>query len=111
MSGKDLPATGMVITANGGVDGSLTVASTTTLRVGMRGFISSATEAGREIQIVEITSGLVFKAKFVRTLAALGQDNYKLNPCNYGFSDMSAFHILDTARVDFEKQFVYGEPV
>ncbi len=112
MAGKDIAATGFALTADAGTDGSVTVASTTTLRVGQKGFISSTTEASAEIIVTEITSGTVFKAKLARTLAALGdQSNYKLQGHNYGTSDLSIYDLADTARVDFPRQLVYNEPV
>ncbi len=110
MAGKEIAATGFVLTGDGTAAGLLTVASTTTLRIGQRGFVSSTTEASTEILVTEIISATTFKARALVAPSAVGQPPaLVLHGSNCGNSDMSIYDTVDTARVDFPQQFIYNE--
>lgn len=113
MAGKDIAAAGAALTANGGSDGSVTVASTTPFRAKARAWLSDANSPSAEVVIVQIDSATVMRVRFATpAVAALGQGVAQvLNPLNYGFSDVSAYTTAQTARIDMPAQFIYNEPL
>ncbi len=66
MAGKDIPAAGQVLTANGGSGGIITVTSTAGFQVGSRCNISSTAVAGVEVIVTEITDSTHLKARLTR---------------------------------------------
>jgi hypothetical protein len=114
MAGKDIAASGAVFTANGGTDGTITVASTTPFRAKARAWVSDANSPSVEVIITEITDSTHLKVRLVTPPPAASPDQapaYALNALNYGTSDMSAYTTAQTARIDMPSQFIYNEPV
>lgn len=113
MAGKDIAQAGAVLTANGGTDGTLTVASTTPYRAKAHAWVSSTTTAGVEVVIVSIidSTHMQVRLKTPPNTAPDQSPGYALNALNYGGSNMSAYTTADTARVDMPSQFIYNEPL
>lgn len=118
MAGKDLPAFGQALTANGSSAGILTVASTSGFRVGSRCNLSSTTVAGVEVIVTEVTDATHVKARLATpqksntSTVLYGSDqNWKLNPVSYRLgNDFSAYLTADSARLDAAQQLIYNEP-
>lgn len=113
MAGKDIAAAGAALTADGTADGSVTVASTTPFRAKARAFIRDNNTPAVEVIIVEIVSATVMRLRLASPVPAdLGQEpNLGLRGQNYGASDMSAFTVAQSARIDMPAQFIYNEPL
>lgn len=114
MAGKDIAAAGAAFTANGGSDGTITVASTTPYRAKARAWVSSSGQPSKEVVITEVTDSTHLKVRLVTPPPASAPDQapaYALNALNYGTSDMSAYTTAQTARIDMPPQFIYNEPL
>ena len=111
MAGKDILGAGAALTADGTSDGSITVASTTPFRETARAMLSDNDSPHREVIIVQIVSATVMKVRFVTPdpVAPDQAPRYALNPLNYGFSDVSAYTVAQSARIDMPNQFIYNE--
>ena len=114
MAGKDIPAAGAALTADGTADGSVTVASTTPFRAKAVGWINDNNSPALEVQVVEIVSATVMRLRALPARRAMNQydkaGQVGLAGPNYGSSDMSAYTVAQSARVDFPAQFIYDEP-
>lgn len=114
MAGKDIAAAGAAFSGDGTADGSITVASTTPYRVKARAWVVDNNSPKVEVVITEIVSATVMRVRLAVPVshAVLGQGNAMvLNPVNYGNSDMSAYTVAQSARIDMPAQFIYNEPL
>ncbi len=92
MSGLMVAPRGAVLTVNGTANGVITLASTLGYYVGARLWLSSGTQSSIECFITAV-SGLTLT---LRNVATIG----------YGTTNVSAYLVADTARVDMASQFV-----
>jgi len=95
MAGFQIAATAVPLSGDGTSAGYVTVASAVGLFVTAVVNLSSATEEGGEYVIVSISGG---------------QIGLRVNDSqNFGLSDVSAFHVADSARLDVPAQLIYGD--
>lgn len=131
MAGKDVAAAGAAFTANGGTDGSITMTSTTPFRKGQKGWITSSGQPSLKVIITEITDATHLKVRAIPDqltpltaaqsagVASAGGVAGPMNTSNvrhladfapkYGTTDISAYTLAQTARIDCEQQFIYDE--
>ena len=92
----------MALTADGSAAGYVTVDSALVLYPGTRGWLGSSTESSIEVVIVKAgTTAGVFYVRQVPTPV-----EGKPTPISYGVTDVSRFHLGDTATLSIPQQIV-----
>jgi hypothetical protein len=128
MAGRDVAAASAAFTANGGTDGSITMASTTAFRKNAKCWLTSSGQPSLKVIITEVTDATHLKVRSIpdqltlMTAAQIGSaPGGSGGPVatvrhlgdfapKYGTTDISAYTLAQTAKIDQESQFIYDEP-
>lgn len=104
MAGKDVNSISASLSADGSAAGWIPLADVTGFYAGAEVFLASATVDPVQCRIkkVDTTNNRLYIQVISTTLGT------KLNGANYGYSDMSGFHLADTAKIYQTKQFIYN---
>lgn len=105
MAGKDVAAISANFAADGTSEGVVQLASTTGFWASAVVFLSSATVDPVKARIVKVIDATHLA---VRLEPGDLDDAVRLKPAVYGRSDLSAFHLADTAQIFQDKQFIYN---
>lgn len=110
MASIEIPPVGTAVTANCTDKGVITIASTANWYPGQIAMLSNNAPSSQRIKILEILTGTTMRAKalpLVDNVAAISGQPNTLN--YYAGSDLSAFTLATSSRVDAPRQTVRVE--